>query len=303
MSTLAAPRLQRPLSRLPGNDIAIVLCIYAITRAISAVFILVAGRYQEGTAQFATNDPWNYYVWQPQPANPGYVDVLSNWDGQWYLRIANLGYLPSSDDPFGFADRAWAFPPLYPLTVAGVSGSLGISAALAAVLVSTVAGALAMVLLFRLTEPLLGRFGSFALVAVIGCYITAPLYQAAYTESMALLFLTWTLLDMRDRRYARMFVPMLLLVFTRLITPPLAIVAAVHLLVRQRSTTPASAREITLLVGYALVSVAGIGFWPWIASGWGGPADADRARVMLSAEHRAGSTSCGRSSRGPSPSR
>ena len=167
--------------------------------------------------------------------------------------------------------------------MSAVSGLPGISTALAAVLVSTLAGAIAMVLVFRLTRPRLGRFGAFALVGVTGCYITAPLYQAAYTESVALCFLAWTILEMRNHHYVRMYVPLVLLIFTRLISPPLAIAAAAHLFVRRRSGSPVGARDTALLSGYALLSLAGIALWPWIASQLAGSAGADRARAVLAA--------------------
>ena len=65
-------------------DTATVVAVYAATRLISAAFLLHAGQRQEGTRQFISNDPWNYYVFRPLPADPGYLGVATNWDGQWY---------------------------------------------------------------------------------------------------------------------------------------------------------------------------------------------------------------------------
>jgi len=39
--------------------------------------------------------------WQA-PASPGYFDLLTNWDGQWYQDVAQNGYpahLPRAGDP------------------------------------------------------------------------------------------------------------------------------------------------------------------------------------------------------------
>lgn len=285
MSTIVVPRTSRRLTRSIVGDSAIVIALYALTRLISAAFVIIAGRQQQGTAQFISNDPWNYYVWKALPPNPGYVDVLTNWDGQWYLRIASSGYLPASDDPFGFAARAWAFPPVFPLTTSGTSAVLGISPAVAATLVSSIAGAVAMLLMFHLVIPRLGRTGAFVLVVVTGCYITAPLYQAAYSESMALCFLLWTLVDLRNRRYTRMFVPLVLLTFTRLVTPPLMVVAAAHYLARRQSGDDATRTEKWQLAGFGAASVAGIGAWPYLASQLSGSEGADRAKAVLTSGH------------------
>jgi hypothetical protein len=284
VSTPVEARTSHREWRVTVHDTAIVIAIYALTRLISAAFVMVAGAHQQGTAQFINPDPWKYYVWKALPPSPGYLDVLTNWDGQWYLRIVTMGYLPASDDPLGFAERAWSFPPVFPLTTAGVSGALGLSPALAATIVSSIAGAVAMVLMFHLVTPRIDRLGAFILVAVTGCYITAPLYQAAYSESMALCFLLWTLLDLRNRRYARMFLPLFLLAFTRLITPPLAVVAIAHYLARRRSADGPSTPQTWLLAAFGVACVAGGGAWPYIASQLSGSASVDRSRVMLSSD-------------------
>ena len=58
----------------------------------------------------------------------GLASVFTSWDGQWYLSIAEHGYLPGSDvvrpgappDADTSVDGAVAFLPAYPMVVAAV---------------------------------------------------------------------------------------------------------------------------------------------------------------------------------------
>ena len=64
------------------------LLVYALTRAIDAVFIVIAGHRQVAMIGL---DP-SYLLSFPSPAAPSYGDVATNWDGQWYRLIAQQGY-------------------------------------------------------------------------------------------------------------------------------------------------------------------------------------------------------------------
>lgn len=260
------------------------LAVFASTWIVSGLMLLIAGRQQQGTAQFISDDPWNYYVFRPLPADPGFFGVIMNWDGQWHQRIATLGYLPV-DDAQGFADRAWQFPPVYPLTVRLLTELLPVGVPTAAWIVSSLFAALAMVVLAHLTRPRLGTFGALALVAVTGCYITAPLLQAAYSESMALFFFLWTIWELDKRHYATALLPLLIMSFTRLITPPLAAVAAVHLMVRLRSGQRVSTGDRVLLVGYAMLALTGPFLWSLVAGLIQKSAVTSRAGAAMGAEH------------------
>jgi len=107
-----------------------------------------------------------------------WLDGWANWDGQWYLRIARLGYQ---------SVNATAFFPLYPLAVRGlatVSGHAWVAAAVAASLAFYV---VAMVLLYRLVIMDYGPRVAGATVAFACVYPLSFFYQAAYSESLFLL--------------------------------------------------------------------------------------------------------------------
>ena len=136
-----------------------------------------------------------------------------------------------------------------------------------------------MVLLYRLAEPHVGTIGAAGVVALTCCFPSAPLLlQVAYSESFGLLLVIWSLSALSKRRYWWALAPLVLLTFTRLITPPLAFVAVFHVWVRRRRLNEAISRsEWLALAVYVVVALAGVGFWSAIAGALGGGTGASRA--------------------------
>lgn len=205
------------------------LGIYTLFRLAGAAMLVWASQFQEATRRLdpAVDPRTDYFVHSTTPADPGLLGVSTTWDGQWYWSIAELGYRSAAEDSSIAAQWAWAFPPGYPKTVAAVMHVSGLSFPAAAVIVSLVAGAVASVLLYRLAEHHVGPLGAAGLVAVTNSFVTAPLLQVAYSESLALVLLLWTLLCLRSDRYWWACVPAAVLGFVRVVTPPLAVVAII----------------------------------------------------------------------------
>jgi hypothetical protein len=67
------------------------LTVYALTRLVDLILVLIAARHQIALSQDVPGLA-GYKVWDPSPASPGYGSLASNWDGQWYMSIANHGY-------------------------------------------------------------------------------------------------------------------------------------------------------------------------------------------------------------------
>jgi hypothetical protein len=107
------------------------------------------------------------------------VDVWARWDSDWFLRIAESGYTWPSSTP--------AFFPLYPLLVAGTGLVLGGHDVLAGIVVSLGAGALAFVLLYRLTLLKLGEEDARKTVLFLAVAPTSLFFGAVYSESLFLL--------------------------------------------------------------------------------------------------------------------
>jgi hypothetical protein len=135
-------------------------------------------------------------------------------------------------------------------------------------MVNLVAGGAAMVVMFALIERTAGRFAAGTAVLFTSCFVAAPLFQAAYSESISLLLVCGALLLIAQRRYPWAVAVVLLLSLTRLVTPPLAIVVVVHAVVRYRGRAqdPVRRSEAVWLAVLAVVSAASVSLWSTIAS-------------------------------------
>ena len=239
------------------------LSIFAVTRIIDVVLVLVTARHQYAVA-LLPQEPGI-----PKPASgSSYLDVIANWDGQWYRVIAEHGYpthLPFADG--AVLRNPWAFYPLYPALVRAVMQT-GLSYGAAASLVSLVCGAAAMCLLFRMLAPRCGRFAASLSVLALCTFPAAVTLQAAYTESLGLLEILAALWCLRERRYGALLGVALLLALTRPIVLPLALVAAVHGLSRWRRRRDDSFSRTEAVRLAVVVVLIGLSFliWPLVAA-------------------------------------
>jgi hypothetical protein len=243
------------------------LSIFALTRLYAFVVIAVAARHQ--VALPSPEHP-GIYQFTAHPDSPGYLALITNWDGQWYERIATIGYpLPSPGDP-DTKDALWAFAflPAFPMVVGALMAVTGLSFGLCATVVSLLAGGAAMLLMFALVERTAGRFAAATAVLFTCCFVAAPLFQAAYSESISLLLVCAILLLLARRRYGWAVVAVIVLSLTRLVTPPLAIVVLVHaaLRYRDRAHDPIRRGEVVGMAVLAVVSAVSVSFWSTITS-------------------------------------
>jgi len=243
------------------------LAIFALTRGYDFVVISLAARQQ--VALPSPEHP-GIYQFSAHPASPGYLGLITNWDGQWYERIATLGYHLPGLGGSGAKDTLWtyAFLPGFPTVVGAMMAATGLSFAACVTIINLLAGGAAMVVLFALLERSAGRFVAGAAVLLTCCSVAAPLFQAAYSESIALLLVCTVLLLVAQRRYAWAVPVVVLLSLTRLVTPPVAVVVMVHagLRVRHRAQDPIRGGEAFWMTVLALVATASVSFWSTITS-------------------------------------
>ncbi len=242
---------------------AIPIGIFAATRVVCALLLLVIGR-----SQF---DPSTLPV---APGRPGletgrsYGDLIANWDGQWYRDIAEHGYPHHLPLLHGAVEmNGWAFYPLYPSLVRLVMWT-GLPYAAAATFVSLVFGAAGMTLLYRMLAPTLGGFASCMTVLALCVAPAAVLWQAGYTESLALFLILAGLWALRSHRYGTLLAVALALALTRPIVLPLATVAAAHWFVRwrRRAVDPFPRREATTSAAVIAAMAASFLLWPTVAA-------------------------------------
>ncbi len=243
------------------------LAIFGLTRIYGLVIIALASRQQ---VALPSPDHPGIYQFTAHRASPGYLGLITNWDGQWYERIATMGYhLPGAGDP-GAADtlHTFAFLPVFPTVVGALMAMTGLSFAVCVTALNLAAGGAAMVVMFALVERTAGRFAAATTVLFTSCFVAAPLFQAAYSESIGLLLVCSVLLLIAQRRYSWAVAAVLLLSLTRLVTPPLAVVVIVHAAARYRgrAQAPVSRGEAVWLTVLAVVSAASVTLWSAITS-------------------------------------
>jgi hypothetical protein len=222
------------------------LGIYLLSRVVDAVLILLTMRHQPALAVGNSQS----FVIGPMPAAPGYLTSLTNWDGQWYEQIALHGYpgsLPRNPDGT-VGQNPWAFYPLYPALARAVMWVTTAGFPLAGAIVSTTCGAAATVLLHRMVHASGGAWAALVAVVALCTFPAAPVLQATYSESTALLVLFGCL--------------WLLLGLARPIGLPLAAVIALHGWLRLRSAEPFPTRERWWCGAAAVGAVVGFALWP-----------------------------------------
>lgn len=175
-----------------------------------------------------------------------------NWDGEWYLRIAEEWYpaggAPGRPPP-GF--DAYAFHPLYPLLVRAAGSLPGASPEAVAPWVNLVLAVAAVALLASWTTRRLGRAAAVTTVVALTVWPSSGAFQLAYTEGLALLLLVlvWRWVD--EGRHGPAAVAIVLLSLARPLAIPLAVaIAAVAGLEWWRT------RDLARLRGPAAVVVA-----------------------------------------------
>nr|WP_081802812.1 hypothetical protein [Actinotalea ferrariae] len=240
-----------------------VLLVAALARLASAVLLVLVARHQAAT-------PWAGAA----PSYPEYVGLF--WDGSWYREIAELGY--PEELPLGADGRArqnaWAFFPLFPTLVRPLL-AVGLPWQVAAPALATLLGAAALLVVHRFVGEVVARSRWAAgparrhlplvTVAVVATHPAAPVLQAAYTESLALLLVAATLLALVRHRYGAVLLLVPLLGLTRAVALPMAFVVLVHGLDRVRRVRagePFPVRERALVALTGAVTLASGLLWP-----------------------------------------
>jgi hypothetical protein len=239
---------------------AAVLGVYLASRVLTTVLMLVSARSQIRT-------PW-------AGASPSYLQYATFWDAGWYRDIAASGYptvLPV--DAAGHVQaNPWAFMPVYPAIVRAVQDVTGAPFGVAAVGVSVVAGAGAVLVLHRLLARHLSPSSTLLAVVLVCVAPVSPLFQVAYAESLQTLLLLTALLLLVERRYALLAPVAVVLAFTRPLGLAFALTLLLHgvhrLATARRDPFPPAERARLVLAATA-TGAAGVA-WPviaWIRTG------------------------------------
>lgn len=259
----AAPAARRVLD---ARFLLTVLALWTVLRAISAVILHQVAHHHQ--------DPVVY----DGSSTPLYLQFATQWDGQWYERIATQGYpeqLPT-DDRGQVRQNPWAFYPIFPMLARGLMALTGWSFAVSGTVVATVLGYAAAVLVAGVLREKVGTLAALGGVSLLGAFPSSPTFQVAYTESLAVLLLAAVLWLLVLERWWWAAAVALLTGLARPIALPLGLVALVCVVVRwrRRRAEPIAPREglamLATLVGCGLSGLV----WPAVAAWRTGVPDA-----------------------------
>ncbi|TBN58165.1 hypothetical protein EYE40_12630 [Glaciihabitans arcticus] len=254
--TATAPRsLAARVRSLPGW--AALLLVYAASRVYSTT--LLGSMF--GMAQ--AHD-WDLPSSRPDQS---FFNFSTSWDGTYYRRIAEHGYpseLPVDADGFA-VPNVWAFMPVFPF-LAKLLALTGMHFDVAAVIVATLAGAGAALVLHRLVASVSNPVAALCTTALFCFGPLGFLLQVGYAESLFLLLTFASLLALVQRRYVLLTGLALVAAFVRPGILAVALALAVHFIVRWFSKDPFPWRDrIVIVVGGLLIAAAGLS-WMLIAT-------------------------------------
>ena len=134
-------------------------------------------------------------VWS---AGPRWYHPLLQWDSEWYFKIVTEGYRYNGDPTL---QQNIVFYPLYPMLARGLATISGLPPADALLLVSNVAGLLAIVVLFKLVREQFGDQIALATTALLSFFPASVLLSAGYTEPLVLLLIVCFFLALKRKFY------------------------------------------------------------------------------------------------------
>jgi hypothetical protein len=265
------------------------LAVYALARLLSTVLLAVT------YGLTATSS------WAQHDGGPGFAGYLSSWDARFYAEISERGYpteLPRNDEG-KVVKNAWAFMPLFPAVVKLVAPVVGGSWLVGALVVATLAGAGATLVLHRL---MLRRFGARASFWGAVFFTVSPMsfvLQVPYAESLFLLLMFAALLAMTARRWLWFAVFGVLASFAHpgalALSAALGLTWLVRLVRREREPV---AEHVRIWAAGLVVTAAGFA-WPVVVGGGpagarGGIASRASATATSPPSRRGGATTSGR---------
>ena len=161
------------------------ISIFLCSRAVVALGLVFSQKYLPIAA-----DVWS--------AGPSWYHQLLQWDSEWYFRIATEGYRYNGDPTI---QQNIVFYPLYPMLARGLATVSGLTPAHALLLVSNVAGLLAVVALFKLVREEFGDQIALTTIALLSFFPASVLLSAGYTEALELLLIVGFFLVLKQQRY------------------------------------------------------------------------------------------------------
>jgi hypothetical protein len=177
-------------------------------------------------------------------------DPWQNWDGQWFLRIAQNGYYRD--------DASTAFLPGYPWLIRGVSIFFGGDTLIAGCVIAWSAFAAALYVLWKLLSEEYGDELALSSLILLITFPTAFYFHAVYTESVFLLLVVVSMWAARKGRFVLAALAALAASLTRwtgfVIAPALLVEAWTQALAKERGGPVPDFRALFSPVGKRALS-------------------------------------------------
>jgi hypothetical protein len=148
--------------------------------ALSRVVVLVVAM---ATAWTGSGDPGRG-PWPRLPTGDALLGALGRWDGAWYVHLAMNGY-----PGVGATARELkyvAFYPVLPGMIRGLSDATGLNPVLAGVVIGTLTGALAVLVVWELTRRFADRAAADRAAALVSFFPASFVFLMPYTEGLAI---------------------------------------------------------------------------------------------------------------------
>lgn len=153
-------------------------------------------------ARWADPHYWDKAI--PRQAARPMIDVLTSWDGLWYLRLVRLGYPRSvrPDVTYDVADARAAFFPAYPTLVGWADAALPGGDVAAALLVNLVLGAVAVYVCGLVARQLFGESVAIRSMVLIAMFPGSFVLSFAYSEALLIALAAGCLLALQRSHWA-----------------------------------------------------------------------------------------------------
>lgn len=130
------------------------------------------------------------------------VNFLHGWDGYWYLSVARSGYVTSIPPGHGnIAQCNLGFFPLLPLLLRGAHWLAGGNWTVDGLVLNTLAGSLAAVVVYVMAVKHFGHLGARRGVALMVLSPGSVVLSMIYAETYIVLFVALTLWALQERRW------------------------------------------------------------------------------------------------------
>lgn len=141
---------------------------------------------------------------EPEPsAGHTIIEVLTSWDGKWYLELVRLGYPDAvpADITYEQVEARAAFFPLYPWTVRAVDRILPGGDTFAALFTNFVLGAISVVLVGLLARRLFTVGVAARAMTLYAIFPASAILSFAYSEAMLIVLACACLICLVDERW------------------------------------------------------------------------------------------------------